>query len=121
MQTMRVAVVGSGYVGTVTATCRALLGHQVVGLDADAIRTQQLAAGQLPFYEPRLPDLLRQVLATGGLSFASDPDRSLSCAELSFLLVGTPTGPDRLPALSKAGSTFAAVVPQLQEVATFVN
>jgi UDPglucose 6-dehydrogenase len=121
MQTMRVAVVGSGYVGTVTATCLALLGHQVVGLDADAIRTQQLAAGQLPFYEPGLPDLLRQVLATGRLSFASDPETAISSAELIFLCVGTPTGPAGLPDLSQVESAVAAVAPQLQEGATVVN
>src|SRR5664280_3159574 len=121
MQTMRVAVVGSGYVGTVTATCLALLGHQVVGLDADATRTQQLAAGQLPFYEPGLPDLLRQVLATGRLSFGSDPETAISSAELIFLCVGTPTGPAGLPDLSQVESAVAAVAPHLQEGATVVN
>src|SRR5450759_1250670 len=49
---MQVAVVGSGYVGTVTAVCLARLGHVVVGLDADERRAKELDAGELPFFEP---------------------------------------------------------------------
>ena len=69
----RVTVVGTGYVGTVTAVCLALLDHDVVGLDVDHTRAEQLAAGQVPFHEPAMLERLQQALESGRLSFASDP------------------------------------------------
>ncbi|MDQ1704157.1 MAG: hypothetical protein QOF18_523, partial [Frankiaceae bacterium] len=65
----RVAVIGTGYVGTVTATCFAWLGHEVVGLDVDPVRIGQLAAGQAPLFEPGLAELLQETMATGRLTF----------------------------------------------------
>lgn len=98
---MRVAVVGSGYVGTVTAAALAWLGNRVVGLERDALRTAQLAAGQVPFLEPGLPDLVRDALATTALRFTTDPEDALSDAEVAFICVGTPPGPGGLPDLGQ--------------------
>jgi UDPglucose 6-dehydrogenase len=88
----RVTVVGTGYVGTVTAVCLAFLGHDVVGLDVSRIRAEQLAAGQVPFHEPGLPERLRQGLESGRLSFTSDPATAAGAADVIFLCVGTPAG-----------------------------
>ena len=63
-----VTVVGAGYVGTVTAVCLAFLGHNVIGLDIDRARAEQLAAGQTPFHEPGMPERLEQALKSGRLS-----------------------------------------------------
>lgn len=76
----RVAVVGTGYVGTVTAVGLAWLGHDVVGLDTDCERVHHLAAGRLPFFEPGLQEMLSDTLATGRLAFTSDGERATGTA-----------------------------------------
>ncbi len=65
----KVAVIGTGYVGAVTSTCLAFLGHSVCGLDTDSVRAGQLNNGQAPFHEPGLPELLKATLSTGRLQF----------------------------------------------------
>lgn len=86
---MRITVIGCGYLGAVHAACMAKLGHEVVGIDVDERKIDDLSAGRAPFFEPDLEDLLRQVQATGRLSFTTD----MSAAEGSsvhFICVGTP-------------------------------
>lgn len=86
---MRISVIGCGYLGAVHAACMAKLGHEVVGIDVDARKIQELSAARAPFYEPGLEDLLREVQETGRLSFSTE----LSAAEGSavhFICVGTP-------------------------------
>src|SRR5207244_3631804 len=96
----RIAVVGTGYVGTVTAACLSWLGHDVIGFDLDAARAGQLAAGQLPFFEPGLPELLREALAGGRLRFSST-GADVGEAEVIFLCVGTPVAPGGSPDMSQ--------------------
>src|SRR3954447_13429177 len=115
MPNHRIAVVGSGYVGTVTAACFAKLGHHVVGIDADPIRTSQLAAGQAPFYEPGLPELLTETVRNGGLRFTSDTADGLQGADVIFLCVGTPTGPDGQPDLSQVESAARSLARHLHD------
>lgn len=67
----------------------AKLGHEVVGFDVDDAKVQALARGRAPFFEPGLDDLLEEVLATGRLTFTSDP-QALQAADVHFLCVGTP-------------------------------
>ena len=73
----RVPVVGTGYMGTVTAVCLAWLGHEVVGIDVEMSRVQRLAAGQVPFVEPGLQELLGQAIASGRHTFTSDAQRKM--------------------------------------------
>src|SRR2546421_9665061 len=87
-----VAVVGTGYVGSVSAVCLAWLGHEVVGYDTNPARAEQLRAGQLPIYEPGLQDKLDEALATGRLTFTADAEAAARDADVIFLCVGTPTG-----------------------------
>ena len=117
---MRVAVVGSGYVGTVTAACLAWLGNDVVGYDNDRGKAAELAAGQLPFHEPGLHDLLRHALDCGRLTFASDPT-AVSGREIVFLCVGTPPGPEGIPDLSQIETAVAGLVPNLSPGVVIVN
>src|SRR3954470_22843311 len=121
MPNHRIAVVGSGYVGTVTAACFAKLGHHVVGIDADSIRTDQLAAGQAPFYEPGLPELLTETVRSGRLRFTSDVAEGVEGAEVIFLCVGTPTGPDGQPDLSQVESAASALAPHQRDGTVIVN
>lgn len=86
---MRISVIGCGYLGAVHAACMAKLGHDVVGIDVDARKIEELSAARAPFYEPGLEDLLREVQETGRLSFTTDPAAAAgSCVH--FICVGTP-------------------------------
>ena len=118
---MQVAVIGTGYVGTVTATCFAHLGHDVVGLEIDAERAAALAAGSAPFFEPGLDELLSSVLGTGRLTFTADPRLAVQSAEVIFLCVGTPPGNGGLPDLSQVQGAVDEIAPHLKEGAIVVN
>ena len=86
----RVSVIGTGYLGATHAACMVELGHEVIGIDTDADKVKRLSQGDLPFYEPGLPELLQRGLATGRLSFTTDPAEVAECADVHFLCVGTP-------------------------------
>ena len=117
----RVAVVGTGYVGAVTATCFAFLGHSVIGLDSDSARAGQLNNGQAPFIESGLPEMLKSALATGRLRFTDRPAEALSEADFVILCVGTPPGPTGSPDLAQLESAVQSVVPYLRSDAVIVN
>ena len=86
---MRVSVIGCGYLGAVHAASMAHLGHEVVGVDVDVAKVEQLAGGEAPFYEPGLPELLASSLATGRLRFTTDIAEAAG-AQVHFVCVGTP-------------------------------
>ena len=86
---MRVSVIGCGYLGAVHAASMAKLGHDVIGVDVDALKVAELAAGRAPFYEPGLPELLDEVMATGRLRFTTDMVDAAG-ALVHFVCVGTP-------------------------------
>jgi UDPglucose 6-dehydrogenase len=87
---MRIAVIGTGYVGLVTGTCLADSGHVVVCLDVVREKIDKLRKGEIPFYEPGLSDLVHHNVAVERLSFTTDPVRALADAEVVFIAVGTP-------------------------------
>jgi len=89
----RIGVVGLGYVGLTTAVCLADLGHDVIGVDIDAVRIKMLRRHRLPLYEPGLEELIQRGARGGRLSFSGEIADALSSAEFVFLAVGTP--PDR--------------------------
>ena len=95
---MDLAVIGVGHVGLVTAACLADLGHRVVGLDDDRAKIDTLLAGDVPFHEPDLPQLLAKVTDSGLLRFTTDLADAIADAEVVFVCVGTPPlpggGPD---------------------------
>ncbi len=86
---VRIGVVGCGYLGAVHAACMTELGHDVVGVDVDPDKVAALAAGHATFYEPGLDDLLARTLATGRLTFTTDP-AALADRDVVFVCVGTP-------------------------------
>lgn len=90
---MRIAVIGTGYVGLVTAACLAQAGHDVLAIDRDATRVQMLHDGQVPFYEPGLAGLVQQGVGQGRLRFETSM-AAVSTAQLAFICVGTPPRPD---------------------------
>src|SRR5579859_4679645 len=86
---MRISVIGCGYLGAVHAATLASMGHEVVGVDTDAEKVGHLARGFAPFFEPGLEDLLADGRATGRLRFTTDLDLVAEC-DVHFLCVGTP-------------------------------
>ncbi|MDQ6976599.1 MAG: 3-hydroxyacyl-CoA dehydrogenase NAD-binding domain-containing protein, partial [Ghiorsea sp.] len=86
---MRLCVIGSGYVGLVTAACMAEIGHHVVGIDIDEAKVEQLNTGSIPIYEPGLDKLVQKNQTQGWLSFTTDYSVCVD-AEAVFIAVGTP-------------------------------
>ncbi len=86
----RVAVVGCGHVGLVTAACLAQLGHRVAGIDINEARVDALRRGRIPFLEPGLDDLVATNAALGRLSFTTSYEDGTRDAEFVFLCVNTP-------------------------------
>jgi nucleotide sugar dehydrogenase len=122
MSEPKIAVIGTGYVGAITSTCFAWLGGvEVWGLDTDPGRAGQLAMGQVPFYEPGLPELLAETIATGRLTFTVSPHEALTDADVVFLCVGTPSGADGNPDLSQVESAARTLAPFLRDGTVVVN
>ena len=105
------SVIGCGYLGAVHAACMAKLGHDVVGIDVDEAKVASLAAGQAPFFEPGLPELLAEVAGTGRLRFTTDIAAAQG-SEAHFLCVGTPQKQGEFAAdLRYVESSFEALAP----------
>ncbi len=91
---MKVAVIGLGYVGAVTAACLAELGHDVVGMDVDAMKVDEIDRGRSPIVEPRLTELVAAGRASGRLSATTELRRALDGSEVVIVCVGTPARSD---------------------------
>lgn len=87
---MRMTVFGTGYLGATHAACMAELGHDVLGVDVDESKIEALSSGQVPFYEPGLPEVLERNLESGRLSFSTIYSKAAEFAHVHFLGVGTP-------------------------------
>jgi UDPglucose 6-dehydrogenase len=91
---VRIAVVGTGYVGLVTGTCLAESGNAVVCIDKVSSKIEMLQAGGVPIYEPGLAELVHRNSRDGRLAFTTDLPSGIQDAELIFIAVGTPQGDD---------------------------
>jgi len=88
---MRVAMIGTGYVGLVSGACFADFGHDVVCIDKDAGKIERLLKGEIPIFEPGLDDLVERNVREGRLSFTLDGAEAIKAADAVFIAVGTPT------------------------------
>ena len=88
---MRIAMIGSGYVGLVSAACFADFGHDVVCVDKDQGKIDRLLKGEIPIYEPGLSELVAENMAAGRLSFTTDLPTGIEGASVIFIAVGTPS------------------------------
>jgi UDPglucose 6-dehydrogenase len=91
---MKIAVVGSGYVGLVAGACFAESGNEVVCVDIDAKKIERLIAGEIPIYEPGLEDLVKRNHAENRLSFTTSLAEGVKASEVIFIAVGTPPDED---------------------------
>jgi len=91
---MKIGIIGSGYVGLVAAACFAEMGNDVICVDVNQAKIDNLKKGVIPIYEPGLSALVRDNFAKGSLKFSVDISDPLSVAEVIFIAVGTPMGDD---------------------------
>jgi UDPglucose 6-dehydrogenase len=117
---MRIAVIGTGYVGLVTATCFAESGNDVQGIDKDAGKIEVLDSGRLPIYEPGLLELVQRNRREGRLNFTTDLAAAVRPAQLIFIAVGTPQGADGAADLANLWSVADALADHVHEPKTVV-
>ncbi|GAB3348156.1 UDP-glucose dehydrogenase family protein [Chromohalobacter beijerinckii] len=91
---MRISIFGTGYVGLVTGTCLADVGHEVMCMDVDADKIARLERGEIPIYEPGLDAMVRRNVEEGRLRFTTDAAFAVDFAPLQFIAVGTPPDED---------------------------
>ena len=91
---MRIAVIGSGYVGLVAGTCFAESGNTVTCIDIDEKKIEGLNNGVVPIFEPGLEELIKRNVRDGRLAFTTDYAEGMKDAQVAFIAVGTPPGED---------------------------
>jgi UDPglucose 6-dehydrogenase len=87
-------VVGTGYVGLVSGACLADFGNKVICVDSDTVKIDKLKAGELPFFEPGLPEMVARNVSDGRLTFTTDLPSAVKASKVVFITVGTPPRPD---------------------------
>lgn len=91
---MKLTIIGTGYVGLVTGTCFAEVGHKVICVDNDAAKVAKLQAGGIPIYEPGLEELVKKNVSEGRLSFTTSTAEGVERSDIIFIAVPTPPLPD---------------------------
>lgn len=117
---MRIACIGTGFVGVVTAAVFAKLGNDVVGLDIDEKKIASLKSGKVPFFEPGLEELLVETQATGQLSFTTSYEEAIMGAEIVMIMVGTPSATDGQADLKYVFTACESLAPYLSEGAIVI-
>jgi UDPglucose 6-dehydrogenase len=111
---MKISVIGTGYVGLVTGTCLAESGNDVICMDIDMKKIDQLNSGVVPIYEPGLEELIKRNVAHGRLSFTADMSRAVRSSKVIFIAVGTPPGMD-------GSADLKYVIGAAEEIARHMN
>jgi UDPglucose 6-dehydrogenase len=110
----RLTVIGTGYLGATHAICMAVLGFEVLAMDVDETKIAKLASGQVPFFEPGLPELLTKALESGRLRFTTSYAETAAFGEVHFVCVGTPQTPGSDAAdLSYLEAAITGLAPHL--------
>jgi UDPglucose 6-dehydrogenase len=113
---MDVTVIGCGYVGLVTGTCLASIGHTVRGVEKDLKKLKTLQDGHCPIFEPGLHELMKEHYASGQLQFTDNVKSAVRDAEVVFLCVGTPPKPDGTVDMSYLEGAGKEVCDALAEI-----
>ena len=117
----QITVVGVGYVGLVTGACLADLGNQVVCINRDQEKSDNLKQGILPIYEPGLEEIVRRNNEAGRLLFTTSWDLAMADADFVFIAVGTPTGTDGGADLSHVNDTTNEIAKRIHKPISIVN
>jgi UDPglucose 6-dehydrogenase len=117
---MKIAMVGTGYVGLVTGTCFADSGNDVTCVDIDEAKIEQLSQGKIPIYEPGLAEMVVRNASAGRLHFTTRLVSAVESADLVYLAVGTPSAEDGSADLSALRAVVDQVAPHLPEKAVVV-
>ncbi|MHA6646181.1 UDP-glucose dehydrogenase family protein [Mesorhizobium sp. A623] len=112
---MKITIIGTGYVGLVSAACLASWGHEVVSADKDAGKIAALRQGVMPIYEPGLDALVAQAVGRGRLSFTTDAAPAIAAADVVMIAVGTP------PRLRDGEADLAFVYAAAKEIAASLD
>jgi UDPglucose 6-dehydrogenase len=112
---MRLTVFGCGYVGLVTGTCLAEMGHDVLCVDINEARVRGLSDGIVPIYEPGLTEILKRNLKAGRLQFATTVSRPFDAADAYFIAVGTPAAPDGSADVSAVHAVAEQIAQRMRE------
>lgn len=112
---MKIAVIGTGYVGLVSGTCFAEWGHEVICVDKNADKISGLAKGRLPIYEPDLDKMVARNQSAGRLSFTCNLAHAVTNAQLVFIAVGTPSRP------GQGDADLSFVYMAAREMASFLD
>jgi UDPglucose 6-dehydrogenase len=118
---MKVAVIGTGYVGLVTGTCFAEMGNRVTCVDIDEAKVTQLKQGEVPIYEPGLEELCKRNIDSGQLSFTTDLAEGIEGAEVIFLALPTPPNEDGSADLSYVLNVAKQLGSLLKDYVVVVN
>ena len=118
----KLSVLGTGYLGATHAVAMVELGYDVIGLDVDEAKVARLTAGDVPFFEPGLPELLRKALDSGRLRFTTSYQEVADFADVHFVCVGTPQRADGYAAdLTYVEAAFSTLAPLLNRRALVVG
>lgn len=106
---MRISIFGLGYVGTVSSSCLAALGHTIVGVDLSKERVAAMHNGRSPIVEPQIDKLISEAAAAGRLTATDRADEAIQQTDLSLICVGTPSAADGSVSLNEIHSVIAAI------------
>lgn len=112
---MNITVIGSGYVGLVSATCFADLGNQVICLDQDQAKIKSLQNAKIPFHEPGLSDLVSKNISSNNLTFTTSYKQALAFSNIIFICVGTPQYKTGKPNLKFLMSSLDTIIRQYKK------
>jgi UDPglucose 6-dehydrogenase len=118
---MDLAIIGSGYVGLVTGTCFAEVGHRVICVDNDLKKVHQLQDGLIPIYEPGLEELVKKNVASGRLSFTASIGEAVAASKVIFIAVPTPPQPDGSVDLSFVEGVAREIATHIKEYRIVVD
>ena len=117
----KICVIGTGYVGLITAACFADLGNRVVGLDIDEKKIEGLKNGVMPIYEPGLKELVDRNMNAERLSFTTSYEEALKDTEFAFIAVGTPEGVDGEADLKYVAAAARSIAENMQNELIIIN
>jgi len=118
---MKIAIIGTGYVGLVTGTCLSDFGLDVVCVDKDNKKIECLNSGKVPIYEPNLEALIQKNVSAGRLTFTTDLEKAVKDSKVIFIAVGTPPNNDGSTNLKQIETVAQQIAASLNEYKVIVN